>query len=83
MLNPREFVGKLFSVVILSEAKNLLVLQISALQILRPLRLLRMTITWKFFNKLSKQISHQPRRGVRVWPTAQAMGSQRGSKQAP
>ena len=38
--------------VILSEAKDLLVMQINDLQILRRLRLLRMTAPGEFFNKL-------------------------------
>ena len=43
---------KLFYVVILSEAKDLLVMRINDLQILRCRRLLRMTALEEFFNKL-------------------------------
>ena len=43
---------KLSSAVILSEAKNLLVIQISKMQFLRRLRLLRMTVLWEFFSNL-------------------------------
>ena len=47
-----QFVEKLLYVVILSEAKDLLVIQISDLQILRRPWLLRMTAFGDFFNKL-------------------------------
>jgi len=43
---------KINCAVILSVAKNLLVIQISHLQILRRLRLLRMTVLWGFFSNL-------------------------------
>ena len=47
-----EVAEKLSCAVILSEAKNLLVIQISNMQILRRLRLLRMTVLWEFFSNL-------------------------------
>ena len=43
---------KLSCAVILSEAKNLLVIKISKMQFLRRLRLLRMTVLWEFFSNL-------------------------------
>jgi len=53
---------KLSCAVILSEAKNLLVIQISKMQFLRRLRLLRMTVLWEFFSNLFN-------RAARVDPT--------------
>jgi len=48
----QQFVEKLFYVVILSEAKDLLVMPINNLEILRRPLLLRMTAPGQFFNKL-------------------------------
>jgi hypothetical protein len=50
---------KLSCGVILSEAKNLLVIQISNMQILRRLRLLRMTVLWEFFSNLFNRAASQ------------------------
>jgi len=51
---------KLSCAVILSEAKNLLVIQISKMQILCRLRLLRMTVLWEFFSNLFSHAGSRP-----------------------
>jgi hypothetical protein len=56
---------KIVFAVILSEAKNLLVMRISNMQILRRLRLLRMTVLWEFFSNLLKPCPDGNPRGIR------------------
>jgi hypothetical protein len=60
-----------FDVVILRGAKDLLVRQTNDLQILRRLRLLRMTALGRFFNNLLKG-NNDSQEGGRAWVAAEA-----------